>query len=156
MKSTFEILFELFDEFIHDFPNSHILLLIDSIICYFCNICWLKSAAYALLEVKRTNRQKRIIRQTLYSMSYFKSKFMVGYVKMTVSRKNIMKFIVTENYISKILTYIILIFLIISLIYRNIAVIGWYIFVFKFIICDFISFIFTFIYGGIAWDWKFE
>lgn len=155
MKSTFEILFELFNESIHDFPDSQISLLMFSIVFYFCNACWLRSAAYALLDVKKTNRQKRIIKQKVVNMPYFKSKFMVGYVEMTVSRKNIMKFVVTENYISKISTYIILIFLLISLMYRNIAVIGWYIFVFKFIICDFISSVFTFIYGGIAWDWKF-
>lgn len=156
MKSTFEILFELFNESIHDFPNSQISLLIFSISSYFCNACWLRSAAYALLDVKKTNRQKRVLRKNLNSMSYFKAKFMVNYVKMTTDRKNIMKFIVISNYISKISTYIILIFLLISLIYRNITIIGWYIFVFKFIICDLVGFIFTFIFGGIAWDWKFE
>lgn len=156
MKSTFEILFELFNESIHDFPDSQISLLIFSTVCYFCNTCWLRSSAYALLDVKKTNRQKRILRQNLDNMPYFKAKFMVDYVQMTTDHKNIMKFIVAGNYISKILTYIILIFLLISLIYRNIAVIGWYIFVFKFIICDFTGFIFTFMYGGIAWDWKFE
>ncbi len=156
MKSTFEILFELFNEFIHNFPKSQIVLFSYSIVCYFCNACWLRSAAYALLDVKKTNRQKRILRQNLNSMPYFKSKFMVGYVGMTTDRKNIMKFIVTSNYISKISTYIILIFLLISLIYRNIAVIGWYIFILKFIVCDLVGFIFTFIFGGIAWDWKFE
>lgn len=155
MKSTFEILFELFNESIHDFPNSQISLLMFTVVYYFCNACWLRSAAYALLDVKRTNRQKRIMKQKLVNMPYFKSKFMVGYVDMTVSRKNIMKFVVAENYISKISTYIILIFLLISLIYRDITVIGWYIFVVKFIVCDFVASVFTFIYGGIAWDWKF-
>ncbi len=35
-----------------------------------------KSAAYALLDVKKTNREKRILRQHLDSMSYIKAKFM--------------------------------------------------------------------------------
>lgn len=156
MESTFEILFGLFNNFIHDFPNSQILLLMLSIDSYFCNICWIKSASYVLLDVKRTNRQKREIRKKLYSMSYFKKKFMVGYVEMTASRKDIMRFIVTENYISRISTIVILILLFISIFYRNIAVAGWYIFVFKVIICDIIGFIFTFIFGGISWVWKFE
>lgn len=155
MKSTFEILFELFNESIHDFPDSQIILLAFSIVCNCCNACWLRSAAYALLDIGKTNRQKRILRQNLNGMPYFKAKFMVNYIEMTTDRKNIMKFIVAENYISKVSTYIILIFLLSSLIYRNIAVIGWYIFIFRLIICDFTGFVFTFIFGGIAWDWKF-
>lgn len=156
MKSTFEILFELFNDFIHDYPNSQIILFIESIFAYFCNICWLRSAAYAVLDVKKTNRQKRILRQNLISMPYIKAKFMVGYIDMTTSRKGIMKFIIAENYSFIILTWIVWLFLLISLIENDISVISWYIFIFKFIICDLVGFVFTFIFGGIAWNWKFD
>ncbi|MDE6788245.1 MAG: hypothetical protein K2J47_02870, partial [Ruminococcus sp.] len=77
-------------------------------------------------------------------------------IDMTTSCKGIMKFIIAENYSFIILTWIVWLFLLISLIENDISVISWYIFIFKFIICDLVGFVFTFIFGGIAWDWKFD
>lgn len=81
---------------------------------------------------------------------------MIGYVEMTTARRGIMKFIVTENFIFRFLTTLICIFPILSMIFINIIAVGWYIFVFKLIICDLVGFVFSFIFGGIAWKWKFR
>ena len=67
-----------------------------------------------------------------------------------------MKFIVDENFLSRVLTWIVWIFLIISFLWNTAIFGGWYIFVFKLIVCDLVGFIFSLIFGGISWCWKFE
>ncbi len=149
----------LFQFFICDIDSIWALFLV-TLMSYIADCLLYKSAAYVLLEINKTNRQKKETMKIVYNMSFLERRYMRNYSKLVSSHKKIMIFIIIENFLFHLLSDIMILILIIGMCFNELICIWWIIAILKLVLCDAIGFVFSIIFGGMGHHggtyWRFK